>query len=42
MNTSAVITMVLAQGIVTIFAIYFFVKVFKAPNKDADDFPPGP
>lgn len=42
MNTSALITMILSQVTVTCFAIYFFVKVFNAPNKDSDDFPPGP
>jgi len=42
MNTSALITMLLAQVTVTCFAIYFFVKVYRAPNKDSDDFPPGP
>jgi hypothetical protein len=42
MNTSALITMILAQGIVTVFTIYFFIKVWKNPRKDEGDFPPGP
>ncbi len=42
MNTSALITMVLAQGIVTVFTVYFFIKVWNTPGKDVDDFPPGP
>ncbi len=37
MNTSALITMLVAQITVTCFAVYFFIKVYKAPNKDGND-----
>jgi hypothetical protein len=42
MNTSALITMVLTQVIVTAFTVYFFFRVLKTPGKDEGDFPPGP
>ena len=37
MNTSAIITMVLVQGIVTAFTIFFFVKVLRTPPKPEPD-----
>lgn len=33
MNTIAIVTMVLTMGIVTLFAVYFFVKVLRTPPK---------
>jgi len=39
MNTTALITMVLAQGIVTCFAVYFFYKVLTIkPKQEPDSF----
>ncbi|NGY36033.1 hypothetical protein FQU23_000730 [Flavobacterium sp. XN-5] len=37
MNTEALITMVLTQGIVTAFAVYFFYKVLTIPSKQEPD-----
>ena len=37
MNTQALITMVLTQGIVTFFALYFFYKVLTTPPKPEPD-----
>ena len=37
MNTEALITMVLTQGIVTFFALYFFYKVLTTPPKPEPD-----
>lgn len=37
MNTEALITMVLTQGIVTCFAVYFFYKVLTIPPKQEPD-----
>lgn len=37
MNTSAIIMMVIVQAAVTIFTIYFFVKVIKTPPKPEPD-----
>lgn len=37
MNTTALITMVLAQGIVISFTAYFFYKVLKTPPKQEPD-----
>jgi hypothetical protein len=34
MSTSAVVTMVLVQGIVSIITIYFFYKVLKTPHAE--------
>jgi len=33
MNTSALITMLVAEGIVAAFTIYFFIKVWKTPPR---------
>ena len=39
MNTEALITMILTQGIVTCFAVYFFYKVLTIPpKKELDSF----
>lgn len=39
MNTEAIITMVLTQGIVTFFAAYFFYKVLTIkPKQEPDSF----
>lgn len=39
MNTEALTTMLLTQGIVTIFTIYFFYKVLATPpNQEPDSF----
>lgn len=39
MNTTALITMVLTQGIVTFFMVYFFMKVLRTPpNSEPDSF----
>lgn len=39
MNTIALITMVITQGIVTALMIYFFIKVLAIPkNKEPDSF----
>lgn len=37
MNTSALITMICAQGIVISFAVYFFYKVLTIPPKQEPD-----
>ncbi len=37
MNTSALITMLLTQGIVTFFMAYFFYKVLTIPPKEEPD-----
>jgi len=37
MNTEALITMLLTQGIVTFFAVYFFYKVLTIPPKQEPD-----
>jgi hypothetical protein len=37
MNTTALITMILAQGTVTFIAIYFFYKVLTTPPKREPD-----
>ena len=37
MNTEAIITMVLTQGLVTGFAIYFFYKVLTIPPRQEPD-----
>ena len=37
MNTSALITMLVAQGIVVSFACYFFYKVLTIPPKQEPD-----
>ena len=37
MNTSALITMICAQGIVISFAAYFFYKVLTIPPKQEPD-----
>jgi hypothetical protein len=37
MNTSALITMILSQGIVIVVTIYFFVRVLKTPPKQEPD-----
>jgi hypothetical protein len=37
MNTGALITMVLTQGIVTSFAVYFFYKVLTIPPRQEPD-----
>ena len=37
MNTTAIITMVSAQGIVVCFAAYFFYKVLTIPPKQEPD-----
>lgn len=37
MNTTAIITMVCAQGIVVSFAAYFFYKVLTTPPKQEPD-----
>ena len=42
MNTSAMVTMVVTMSIVTAFTVYYFVKVLRTPDKDPEDFPPGP
>lgn len=39
MNTAALITMVLAQGIVTFFTFYFFYKVLTIkPHQEPDSY----
>lgn len=39
MNTAAIITMVLTQGLVTGFAVYFFYKVLTIlPKNEPDSF----
>lgn len=37
MNTVALITMVVTQGLVTGFAVYFFYKVLTIPPKNEPD-----
>lgn len=37
MNTSALITMICAQGIVVSFAVYFFYKVLTIPPRQEPD-----
>lgn len=37
MNTSALITMILAQGIVILVAVYFFIRVMRTPPKPEPD-----
>jgi hypothetical protein len=37
MNTTAIITMVCAQGVVIAFAAYFFYKVLTIPPKQEPD-----
>ncbi len=37
MNTSALITMVLTQGIVTFLMAFFFWKVLRAPSRPEPD-----
>lgn len=37
MNTSALIMMILAEGLIAFFTIYFFVKVLKTPPKPEPD-----
>ena len=37
MNTEALITMILTQGIVTCFAVYFFYKVLTIPPRQEPD-----
>ncbi|SHG37042.1 hypothetical protein SAMN05444396_11022 [Flavobacterium segetis] len=37
MNTEALITMILTQGIVTVLAVYFFYKVLTIPPKQEPD-----
>lgn len=37
MNTSALITMILAQGIIISLTAYFFYKVLTTPPKDEPD-----
>lgn len=37
MNTSALITMIAAQGIVICFAAYFFYRVLTTPSKSEPD-----
>ena len=37
MNTSALITMILAQGLVIVAALYFFYKVLTTPPKAEPD-----
>lgn len=37
MNTVAIITMVLTQGLVTGFAVYFFYKVLTIPPRQEPD-----
>lgn len=37
MNTEALITMVLTQGVVTFLALYFFYKVLTIPPKKEPD-----
>lgn len=34
--------MLIANIIVTVFTVYFFLKVLRTPHKDEGDFPPGP
>lgn len=37
MNTSALVTMIIAQGIVILVTIYFFIRVMKTPPKPEPD-----
>ncbi len=37
MNTAALITMLITQGIVTFFMIYFFRKVLRTPPRPEPD-----
>ena len=37
MNTEALITMILTQGIVTCFEVYFFYKVLTIPPRQEPD-----
>ena len=37
MNTSALITMMISQGIVIVVTIYFFFRVLKTPPKPEPD-----
>jgi hypothetical protein len=37
MNDAALTTMVLAQGVVTVFTVYFFVLVLRTPAKPEPD-----
>lgn len=37
MNDSAFYTMIVAQGLVTLFTVYFFVLVLKTPPKEEPD-----
>jgi hypothetical protein len=41
MNGSALAMMLLANITVTVFTVYFFMKVLRTPHKDAGDYPPG-
>lgn len=33
--------MLMANIVVTVFTVYFFLKVLRTPTKDEGDFPPG-
>jgi len=37
MNTSALLTMIIAQGLVTGFTVFHFIKVLKAPKRPEPD-----
>lgn len=37
MNTSALITMIITQVLVTFFMVYFFVKVLRMPKRPEPD-----
>ncbi|MBL0310521.1 MAG: hypothetical protein IPP77_12870 [Bacteroidetes bacterium] len=37
MNTQALIVMLAAEGVVTFFVLYFFIKVLKTPPKPEPD-----
>lgn len=37
MNTSALVTMIVAQGLVTAFTLFHFLKVLNAPKKPEPD-----
>lgn len=37
MTPSAIIMMVLTMGVVTGFAVYFFIKVLRTPPKEGSD-----
>jgi hypothetical protein len=42
MNAGALTMMLVSNIVVTVFTVYFFLKVLRTPGKDEGDFPPGP